>query len=286
MSGNSDQGPEDPVRPRGQRVQSVERALWMLEEIAKAGPDGVGMAELADRLGMSRSAVWATLQTLMSRGFVAETTGGYGRSYVLGMALARLGDQALSQMTIRDAAMPFLRRLSGATGLTSRVAILHESVVTVVGRHDAPGAVRFNLRFGQPELLHCSAVGKALLSALPERQVRELVEAQGLPRRTSRTITNIDDLLRHLGTVRSRGYAFDDEEDAEGIVCVGAPVYDHRGSAAAAISVTGLKQGIPGWRLDDVGSLVADHAQQISDKLGGVPPGTTADPSSPARGRE
>lgn len=272
MSGDTEQFEEPLRRPRRLRVQSVDRALWMLEEIGKAGPDGLGMAELADRLEMSRSAVWTTLQTLLSRAFVAESGNGYGRRYVLGMALARLGDQALSQMTIRDAAMPFLRSLSEVTGLTSRVAVLHESVVTVVGRHDAPGAVRFNLQFGQPELLHCSAVGKALLSALPESAVRELIDQQGLVRRTSRTITDSNALLRDLSTIRTRGYAFDDEEDAEGIVCVGSAVYDHRGTAAAAISVTGLKQGIPQWRLDEIGSLVADHAARISNKLGGCPP--------------
>lgn len=276
MSGAAEQVAE--VKPRTQRVQSVERAIGMLDLIAQAGADGLGVAELADRLLLSRSAVWATLQTLLAHAYVAETTTGYGRRYVLGMALARLGEQALSQVTVRDVAIPFLRALSEATGLTSRIVILDDSVVTVVGRHDAPGAVRFNLQFGQPELLHCSAVGKALLSSLPEDEARELVQAQGLPQRTSRTITEIDDLLRHLKVVRSRGYALDDEEDAEGIVCVGAPVHDHRGTAAAAISVTGLKQAISQWRLDELGDIVANYASQVSHKLGG-PPVPNIDPN-------
>lgn len=270
MSGDSERSAVR--RPKRPGVQSVERALWMLEQIGQAGPDGIGMAELAERLEMSRSAVWSTLQTLLSRAFVAESGTGYGRTYVLGMALARLGDQALSQMTIRDAAMPLLQSLTEATGLTSRVAVLHDAGLAIVGRHDAPGSVRFNLFFGQPELLHCSAVGKALLSALPPARVRELIEAQqGMPRRTSRTILTVEDLFRDLATIRGRGYAFDDEEDAEGIICVGAPVFDHRGSAAGALSVTGLKQGIPQWRLDEIGTIVADHAAQVSAKLGGTP---------------
>lgn len=268
MSGIAEQVTERAAKPRTQRVQSVERAIGMLDVVAQAGEDGLGVAEIADRLSLSRSAVWATLQTLLTHAYVAETTTGYGRRYVLGLALARLGEQALSHVTVRGIAMPFLRTLSKATGLTSRIVIHDESVVTVVGRHDAPGAVRFNLQFGQPELLHCSAVGKALLSSLPEDEARELVEAQGLPRRTSRTITEIDDLLRHLKVVRSRGYALDDEEDAEGIVCVGAPVHDHRGAPAAAISVTGLKQAISQWRLDELGDIVASYASQVSHKLG------------------
>lgn len=257
---------------RTPQVQSVDRALWMIEEIAHAGADGLGMAELAERLGMSRSAVWSTLQTLVARGYVAETSGGYGKGYVLGMALARLGEQALAQLTVRDVALPFLRSLSGETGLTSRVAVLRDSVITVVGRFDVPGAVRFNLHFGEPELLHCSAVGKAFLSALPPEDARELVEQQGLVRHTSHTITDLADLMQHLETTRRRGYSVDDEEDAEGIVCIGAPIFDHLGLPAAAISVTGLKQGIPDWRVEQIGLAVSRHAGQITEKLGGTSP--------------
>lgn len=265
------QDPTNEPSPRPATVQSVDRALSMIEEIARSGAEGIAMSDLAERMGMSRSAVWSTLQTLTARGYVAETGGGYGRSYVLGMALARLGEQALSQVTVRDVAMPFLRTLSNETGLTSRVAVLWDSVITVVGRFDAPGAVRFNLHFGEPELLHCSAVGKAFLSVLPEEEAQRLIEQQGLPRRTRNTITDVEDLIGHLRTTRQRGYSVDDEEDAEGIVCIGAPVLDHRGGPAAAISVTGLKQGIAEWRIDQIGSVVAAHAAELSEKLGAIP---------------
>src|SRR5262245_27041142 len=120
----SDHGPR--------HVQSVDRALRLLELIGHAGPDGVGLADLAQSLSMSRSATWSVLQTLLARGFVAETGTGYGRTYVLGMTLARLGDQALSQVTLREIAMPYLRSLTGATGLTSRLALLHDSGAVVV----------------------------------------------------------------------------------------------------------------------------------------------------------
>src|SRR5262245_29980721 len=128
LSGDAEDRP--PHRPK--HVQSVDRALRLLELIGNAGPDGVGLADLARSLSMSRSATWSVLQTLLTRGFVAETGTGYGRAYVLGMTLARLGDQALSQVTIREIAMPHLRGLTDATGLTSRLALLHDSGAVVV----------------------------------------------------------------------------------------------------------------------------------------------------------
>jgi IclR family acetate operon transcriptional repressor len=251
------------------RVQSVERAFVLLEALAEAGSDGMTLSDLGRTLGVSKSTAYAILQTLLTGGFVADSGSGMTRRYRLGMALARLGDVVVSQIALRDLAMPVMRDLTALTGLTSRVAVLDEPYAVVIGRVDAPrGTVRFTANLGKREHLHCSAVGKAMLSSLPGQTVHEIFAAVGLPGKTAKTITEEATLLGELDEVGRRGYAIDDEEDADGVFCVGSAVHDHAGRCVGAISVTGLKLDLPAWRVEQLGRTVREHAGRISVLLG------------------
>ncbi len=252
------------------RVRSVERALELLDALAEADADGLGLAEIARALGISKSTALALLRTLSARGFVAEIGDGRARRYGLGLSLARLGDRVLSQISLLDVALPVLRTMTEETGWTSRVGVLDDAYAVMVGRVDGPGIVRFQSTLAQRELPHCSAIGKALLSHLPEERVRAIVKRTGLPRRTATTITDVDALLADLELVRSREYGVDDEEDNDGVICVGSSVYDHRGACAGAISLTGLKPTLPADGIDGLGQLVRRYAAEISAGLGAV----------------
>src|SRR5438270_11187244 len=150
------------------RVQSVERAFFLLEALAEVGPEGMTLSDLARLLGVSKSSAYAILQTLLAGVFVADSGSGMSRRYRLGMALARLGDVVVSQIALRDVAMPVMRGLTALTGLTSRVAVLDEPYAVVIGRVDAPrSTVPFAAHLGQPDHLHRSVSRKALLCWLP-----------------------------------------------------------------------------------------------------------------------
>jgi IclR family acetate operon transcriptional repressor len=254
------------------RVRSVERALDVLELLAPSDADGCSLADLARGLGTSKSTALALVRTLTARGFVAEVGSGRGRRYVLGLALARLGDLVLSQIDLVGVALPSLRAMTDETGWTSRLGVLDDAYAVMIGRVDGPGVVRFRSNLAQHELPHCSAIGKTLLSHLPEERVREIVERTGLPGRTATTITDVEALLRDLEQVRARQYAVDDEEDSEGVFCVGAAVRDHRDTCVAAISLTGLKLTLPEGGIDGLGQVVRRYAAEISTSLG-APPG-------------
>ena len=238
------------------RVQSLGRALDLLELIAARGREGARLTDLAIAQGLSKAATYAILQTLLAHGFVADAGTGAARRYRLGLSLARLGDLAVANIALADIALPVLRELTAESGLTSRLAILDEGYAVVVGRVDAPGAVRFDSALGRRELPHCSAVGKALLAVQPAEDARAILRKIGLPRRTPETITSLGAVMGDLAETARRGYAVDDEEDTEGVACIGACVFDRTGQAAGAISVTGLKSR--DWQ----GRQAAVHAEQ------------------------
>ncbi|MCU1489784.1 MAG: transcriptional regulator, IclR family, partial [Acidimicrobiaceae bacterium] len=91
----------------------------------------------------------------------------------------------------------------------------------------------------------------------------------GLVRHTPHTITDEEALFVELDEVLRRGYAVDDEEDVEGVFCVGAPFFDHNGQCVGAISVTGIKHELRPARLAEMGRLLGDQADEVSKLLGG-----------------
>lgn len=245
-------------------VKSVVRAIGILEALEDS-PDGLTVTETAKAVGLSKSTAFATLQTLRAHGLVSDSGEGATRQYRLGLALVRLGQRAATQTSIADVAQPVLRTLTEETGLTSRVAVLEDDWAIVVGRSDSRTAPRLDLRMGQREWPHCTGVGKALLSALPESEIRGVVGRLGMPARTPHTITDPDALVAVLMRARAQGFCLDDEEDAEGIMCVAAPIVDGHGNLLGAISVTGLKADSALSKPRNVGRAVHDAARQIAE---------------------
>jgi IclR family acetate operon transcriptional repressor len=250
-------------------LRSVSRALDVLEALGTGGTDGSTVAEIATAIGVSKSTAFALLQTLLARNFVIDVRLGGSRRYRLGFALVHLGDRAAADVGVSQLAMPVLRELTEVTGLTSRLAVLDENGYAVaINRVEAPGIVRIASSLGQRELPHCSALGKSLFALLPPARVVKLLAHTGMPRRTRFTRVTPGELMNDLILVAERGYAFDDEEDNIGVVCVGAAITDRDGAGVAAISVTTLKGDLSDEDLHDLGRTLRKYAERISQMLG------------------
>ena len=250
-------------------VQSVARALRLVEIVAGGPPGGLSLSELARALGTSKSSTLALARTLVAFGYLRDAHPGPG--YTLGTGLIRLGDIVGRQLPLGDLCRPLIEDLSRETKLTARVAISDGGYPVFVDRVDGPGSVRFHTPLGQRELPYASAAGKAILATMGEDGTRRMCAETGLAAQTAHTITDIDTLLDNLAAVRRLGFAVDDEEDAEGVFCVGAAFFGHDGSCAGAVSVTGIKGDLPSWRIDELGRIVRRYADDVSGILGGSP---------------
>ncbi len=239
----------------------------ILEGLAAAEAP-LNLTEVAAQVGGSKSAVFATLQTLSVRGLVHCSGDGTDRRYELGLALGRLGSLALRRVNLHEVSRPVLESLAQVTGLTARAAAWDHDAVVVVAQVDAPDGIRFELHLAQREPLHCTSMGKACLSALDPQAAAEVVSRISLDRHTPYTVVEPERLLAQAATARELGYSVDEEEDALGILCIGAPLRDHTGGLAGAISITGVKAGITRRKIRAFGAAVRDHAAQISALLG------------------
>jgi len=260
--------PADELIAGRYTVRSVARALRLVDIVAGGPPEGQSLSDMARALGTSKSTTLALARTLAGFGYLRDTRP--GPRYTLGTALIRMGDIARQQLPLGDLCRPLLEELADATKMTSRVAICEEGYPVFIERVDGPGSVRFHAPLGQREIPYASAAGKAILSTMSKQEVRAMCEQTGLRPRTGHTITDIDSLLDNLTLARGQGFAVDDEEDAEGIFCVGAAFFGHDRSCAGAVSVTGIKGDLPAWRIDELGRAVRRSADKVSQILGGI----------------
>jgi DNA-binding IclR family transcriptional regulator len=251
-------------------IQTVANALRLLREFRR--DEELGVTELSRRLALHKNNVFRLLATLEEQGYVEQCRG--SERYRLGVACVELGRAYLRAGGLTRLARPELEALARETGETAHLATLdHRFRVVHLDGLASDQLIGTVLRVGRSLDAHCSALGKALLasseSAALERFDRERIGSGGLPQRTAATIVDREKFFEHLRTVAGQGYAVDQEECASGLCCAAAPVHDHDGTVAGAISVSG-----PAFRLDEralhdrAAPLVVAAAQRLSVRLG------------------
>ncbi|RIX59639.1 IclR family transcriptional regulator [Paenibacillus nanensis] len=246
-------------------IQAVERALLILDLFDERTPE-LKITEISDRMGLHKSTVHSLVKTMQSRGYMEQDP--ESGKYRLGLRLMEKGQQLLQSMDIRQVAKPSLEQFTNNTGQTTHLVILdgYEGVyIDKVEGHLAP--IRYS-RIGRRVMLHSSSVGKLLSAYQPSEWIDRLLERYEFVRLTEKTIAHPEAFLRELELVRQRGYAIDDEENEVGVRCAAVPVFDHRGVAAAAISVSTLRSRVDDKELEKLIEELNQTAMSISQRLG------------------
>jgi IclR family acetate operon transcriptional repressor len=251
---------------RRDSVQSVERAFDLVEAL-DAG-DALGVTELAERTGLVPSTAHRLLATLAKRGYASRSPTSDG--YVLGYKVVELANALEHSLArLRGVARPHLERIQQATGESANLTILDGDRVVYVDQVEGSRRMRMFTTVGAAVLAHTTASGKAMLAHGQPGSLAELYAEDGeLERLTPRTLTTVDALRKDLERIARRGYAIDNEEHEEGVSCVAAAVFDHTGRPCAAISISAPTARIVHADTNDVGSLLHEHAAEISAGLG------------------
>lgn len=218
------------VAPR-EGVQSVQRALDLMETVARRGGQ-LAIGEIAAASQLPLPTIHRLLRTLVDRGYMRQLP---DRRYALGFRLVPLG--LASSALVGAHVRPVLEDLVDRLGESANVAILSEDQAEYVAQVPSRHTMRIFTEVGRRVDLHCTGVGKALLSQLADAQVAEVVARRGLPARTEHTLTTERDLLAALSRVRAGGFAVDEQEQEMGVRCVAVPVpTGPAGSMALSIS--------------------------------------------------
>ncbi|MEV4315121.1 IclR family transcriptional regulator [Actinocrispum sp. NPDC049592] len=212
--------------------QSLDRALTLLSGLAE-GPKTLD--DLAEAIGVHKSTVLRLLRTLESHRFVQRDGVRY---YRLGTALFDLAHRSLEDRDVRRSVEPALRELNALTGHTVHLASYEDGEVVYIDKFESRHQVRMYSRIGKRAPLHCTAVAKILVSALPEAQRREIAAGITYTKLTENTLVTPEAYLAELAKVAERGYAIDNSEHEDFIHCIAAPIRGARGEVLAAMSLS------------------------------------------------
>lgn len=221
-------------QPGKEKVTSVTKALILLDTFRRVGPVA-GVSELARAAGLPKSTAFRLLNQLAAAGFLTRQ----GTDYHLAQRVFELGNSvpACSPGDLRSIAGPFLSDLFLATRTVVHLAVLDGTDVLYLDKIQGSAQVSVPTVVGGRIPASCSALGKAMLP-FGHKDVTEQILAEGLQRRTKRSVAAPGLFLSELQQVREHRVAFDREEAAPGLTCVAAPII-WRGRSIAAISASG-----------------------------------------------
>ncbi len=243
------------------RVQSVDRAVWLLRAVADAGPRGAATVALGDACGLNRATAWRLLTTLEAHGLVvSDRASGHWR---LGPGLVDIARSAGSEVVLRDV-HEVLESVALQVGETAALAVLREGSLRYVDEV-APAAIVSASWSGQPVSLHATSTGKVLLAWSTEEERARLMPRR-LKRHTETTITDRAELLADLEHTRERGYATCHGEFDASAWGVSAPVLDRTGRLLAVLSIWGPPPRVGPERFPALGAITIDAAAKMAPR--------------------
>jgi IclR family acetate operon transcriptional repressor len=243
---------------------TVVKAMSIVEILAAKAEVGVGLSELSALIGMPKSSTHRYMATLQSVG-LAERNG--VDRFRLGTRVIELAGSFLANSDLRSESQATLDELADMTGETIHLAVPSGTGVVYIAKIESKHTLGMSSHIGARLPMHCTALGKAILAfSAPERL--QAVLAERPEARTAHTITSPEALRAELVTVRSQGFALDNEENEVGICCVGAPIIDYTGNAIAAISISGPRERMNREHAIQLGPLLWESTQRVSRRRG------------------
>jgi DNA-binding IclR family transcriptional regulator len=249
----------------GNIVRSVDRAIDLLEELMSEKVS-LSLSELSDRTKLPPSTAYRILATMEKRRFVYQDS--ESKLYTIGPKLMYPTQSGQSSQALINFVTPILQEVSHTTGESASMTIRSGNHAMCIAKAMSGRSVDVSLQSGALAPLHCTAVGKSIMSNLDTIEIVKIVEEEGLKASTPNTITDLGKLLTALDEIRTQGYAIDNEEWEIGIRCVAVPVFSGDGKVFGAISVSGPAGRITPQITASLAEVITLGANKLSIKLG------------------
>lgn len=249
----------------GSHVQSVQRALLLLELLSSERRE-MSLSDIARAMHWPKSTVHGLLSTLRDYHYIDQSP--EDGKYRLGIRLFELGTQVADSWNIREVARPYMLHLSETLREMVQMGKEDKGDVLYVEKVDSSQMMRIVSEVGSRLPMHCTGLGKMLLSHMPWSKVKWIVSQKGMEAKTEKTITSLPALKKELEQIQTQGYAMDDCEIMDNLRCVAAPVFNRYGEVDFAISISGFSNILWGEHLEKAITELKGAAHSISVKMG------------------
>lgn len=251
------------------KVQSLERTFSILGILAYE-PNGLTLAEIADRVNLPRSTTFRLLAVLLQHEFArksAETN-----LYRLGPGFIELSSHYLNNLELKTESAAFMNDLASTVGTIVFLARRQGNRIVYIDKQDKFSSLRKYAIIGQQKPLYCTSLGKALLMDMEDEEIRILHKAERFEKFGPNTHCCVEELIDDIHICRKRGWAWDNEEVEIGMNCVAAPIRDYRGQIISAISTSWVLANRLDLDPEKVAANVIKAADGISQAMGFLKP--------------
>lgn len=245
-------------------MNSIEKSLKILEYLGQS-PYKMTLTEISEKIGFPRSGIFKTLSFLVKHGFVDQDA---DKKYHLGITIFRLGSAYGDLQRVQTIVSPLMRELQIETGETVVLVALEGTIPSVVFGYESSRELKCEVMPGKRGYFNSGANGKLLGAYMPRKKLMEIIKDHGLQNNTKKSIGSYDDLEKEYELIRKRGYSYSEEETAEGIYAISAPIRDCSGAVWASLGIIGPQIRLQENMLESLASKVKEKATEISRKLG------------------
>lgn len=242
----------------------TEKIFAVLEAFNANPREPVPLERMTSLVGLAKTSTHRLLYSMRKLGYIAQDVNG---SYSLSEKFYALGGNALPYQHLTSIARPILNQLVMRYGESVHIGVLENNVVLIVAVAPSQNAFRCAGEVGECQYPHSTAMGKCILANLDQEKRDAVLNARGLPKMTPRTHIDRDILELELERVRAQGWAINDGENIEGVICIGAPIFGRGDNILAALSMSGPANPMT-LVLDELRKGVRQAAGRISLILG------------------
>ena len=244
-------------------VPNIARALKILEHLAKEEQES-SVSELSQKFEIPKNSTFRIMKSLEAYGYVEEIN----RKYHATPRLLYLGYAGMTNKGLVENSIDVMHSLRDSINETVMLGTISANMVVILELLPSFEAVKFTTDVGHMVPVYASAPGKAIISFLPEKEQKAILEHVNFTRFTDNTLPSRKAMYEEISTVRDGGYAVDNGEEITGIICVAAPIFDYRHYPIAAVWVTGPDFRVKKKGIERIGGTVAEGAVQISKRYG------------------
>ncbi len=242
-------------------VQAVLKASDILDCFTAEEP-ALSLAQISSRIQLPKSSVLNLLRTLEQCGLIARNN--ETKTYCLGYKTLTFRYTKLQGLPIVQHALPFLEDIQQSTGkIVYFVTNVNGQALYLDAVYPGRRMSKYSV-CGKVLPLHCTSAGKAILAYLPQEEVDAILDRWGMERRTPQTIISREALYEELRTIRSRGFAVDNEEETPGVRCIGVPIRNLDGYPTGAISISGTVLSITEAQIPQYAELLIHASTALS----------------------
>lgn len=246
-------------------IASVQNALSVLN-LFDDNHSELGNIEIARMLDMNPATVAGLVYTLKKTKYLDQNP--ENRKYRLGVKILERASVLLSQLDLRKISTPHLEELRDWCGESVNLAVLNNGNVVYIERLFGHHALGIRTELGKQSPIHSTALGKAILSQLPDEEIKAILSDYQFIPLTPHTITDKQEFLQDLENTRRRGYSLDDQENELGGRCIGVAILNHQMYPVAAISISIPIQRLSIDQIPEFGQKLRLTAESISKNLG------------------